>query len=60
VQKVPTLILNINAPILDVASGRIVAGGSVDIRGNTDESWSRGLTHLVRDRLLASPWQVSP
>jgi hypothetical protein len=60
VQKVSNLILNLNAPLLDVAAGRIVAGGSVDIRGNTDESWSRGLTSLVRERLLASPWQVSP
>lgn len=60
VQKVSTLILNINVTIRDVASGRIMAGGSVDIRGNTDESWSRGLTYLVRERLLASPWPVSP
>jgi hypothetical protein len=25
---------------------------SVDIRGNTDESWSRGISYLVRNRLL--------
>lgn len=59
VQKVSNLILNINLEIRDVATGRIVQGGSVDIRGDTDESWSRGLAflmprlHLTTDRQLA-------
>ncbi|HEX5326119.1 MAG TPA: DUF3280 domain-containing protein [Acetobacteraceae bacterium] len=47
VQKVSNLILNINLEIRDVATGRIVQGGSVDIRGDTDESWSRGLAFLI-------------
>ncbi|MBN8905695.1 MAG: DUF2380 domain-containing protein, partial [Rhodospirillales bacterium] len=25
----------------------------VDIRGNTDETWSRGLRYLVQNRLLS-------
>ena len=52
VQKVSNLILNINAVIRDVATGQPVAAGSVDIRGNTDQSWSRGVSYLVRNRLL--------
>ncbi len=52
VQKVSNLILNINAVIRDVDTGRMVAAGSVDIRGNTDQSWSRGLRYLVQNRLL--------
>ncbi len=52
VQKVSNLILNINAVIRDVDTGKMVAAGSVDIRGNTDKSWSRGLAYLVRYRLL--------
>jgi hypothetical protein len=60
VQKVSNLILNINVTILDASDGRVVAGGSVDIRGNTDESWSRGVRYLVRERLLAAPWVVAP
>lgn len=51
VQKVSDLILNINVIIKDVASGKTVGGGSVDIRGNTDESWRRGLDFLLSDRL---------
>lgn len=52
VQKVSDLILNINAVIRDTSTGRPLAAGSVDIRGNTDETWSRGLRYLVRNRLL--------
>ena len=52
VQKVSNLILNINLVIRDVATGQRVAGGSVDIRGDTDESWTRGLSYLLRNRIL--------
>jgi hypothetical protein len=55
VQKVSDLILNINVVIEEVASGRRVAAGSVDIRGNTDESWRRGLDYLIEERLLPNP-----
>lgn len=53
IQKVSNLILNINAVIRSTATGKMVAAGSVDIRGNTDESWSRGVSYLVANRLLA-------
>ncbi len=49
VQKVSNLILNINVEIRDVTTGTIVQGGSVDIRGDTDESWSRGLRFLISE-----------
>jgi Protein of unknown function (DUF2380) len=52
VQKVSELILNINVVMRDVPSGKVVRAGSVDIRGNTDESWTRGLSYLVAERLL--------
>lgn len=52
VQKVSNLILNINAVIRSTATGDIVSAGSVDIRGNTDKSWSRGVSYLVANRLL--------
>jgi len=53
VQKVSNLILNINAYLRDVHTGKLVAGGSVDMRDNTDESWSRATRYLIRERLLA-------
>ena len=49
VQKVSNLILNINLYLVD-EEGREQAH-SADIRGNTDESWSRGLDWLIRNRL---------
>ena len=52
VQKVSNLILNINIYMRDVTTGKRVRSMSVDIRGNTDESWSRGVSYLVRNRLL--------
>ena len=39
VQKVSNLILNVNVVIRDVSTREQVFASSVDIRGNTDESW---------------------
>ena len=55
VQKVSPLILNINLVFRDVTTGKIVDGGSVDIRGDTDESWTRGVAYLLHDRLHIVP-----
>ncbi|MDB5784147.1 DUF3280 domain-containing protein [Caballeronia mineralivorans] len=54
VQKVSNLIININLRVEDVASGQAVFQRSVDIRGNTDLSWQRGVKALV-DRLADDP-----
>ena len=54
VQKVSNLILNINVYLRDVHTGRLVTAVSADMRGNTDESWSRATRYLIRERLLAS------
>jgi hypothetical protein len=53
VQKVSNLILNINIYLRDVRTGRLVTAMSADLRGNTDESWSRATSYLLRNRLLA-------
>jgi hypothetical protein len=55
VQKVSNLILNINIRVSDAQSGKVLAAASADIRGNTDESWTRGVEWLVKNRLLAKP-----
>ena len=52
VQKVSNLILSLTMQVREVGSGRLVRAGSVDIRGNTDESWRRGITYLVNRRLF--------
>jgi hypothetical protein len=55
VQKVSNLILNINLYIKDVSSGELTFVRSVDIRGNTDESWRHGLDYMLRHYLLGEP-----
>lgn len=57
VQKVSNLILNINLVARDVATGQVIGAGSVDIRGNTNEFWSRGLSYLMRNRLRPAEWR---
>jgi len=53
VQKVSNLILNINLYLRDVHTGQLVTVMSADMRGNTDESWTRAADYLLRNRLLA-------
>jgi len=53
VQKVSALILNMNIYLRDTHSGQLITGMSADFRGNTDESWSRTMSYLLRNRLLA-------
>jgi hypothetical protein len=52
VQKVSNLILNINVVIEDANTGKVLKADSVDIRGNTDDSWTRGLRYLLNERLF--------
>ena len=54
VQKVSNLILNINVVIEDAKTGQVLKAESVDIRGNTDESWHRGLRYLINERMFRS------
>ena len=54
VQKVSNLILNMNAYMADVASQKMTFLHSVDIRGNTDESWTRSLKYLLDNYFLKS------
>ena len=52
VQKVSNLILNVNLVVEDAATGRTLKAESVDMRGNTDESWQRGLHYLLQERMF--------
>lgn len=58
VQKVSNLILNMNVYMADVTSGRMLLTKSVDLRGNTDDSWSRSLAYLVKNSVL--PADIKP
>jgi hypothetical protein len=47
VQKVSSLILNLNIEVKDVASGKTLYTKSVDLRSNSDKSWLRGIHYMV-------------
>lgn len=56
VHKVSNLILSITVALREASpSSGTRAVHSAEIRGNTDESWERGLRWLLRNRLLAPP-----
>jgi Protein of unknown function (DUF2380) len=52
VQKVSNLILNMNVYMAGVSDPKYNYLHSVDIRGNTDETWSRSLTYLIKNYFL--------
>jgi hypothetical protein len=60
VQKVSNLILNINLYVRDAKTRKLIANMSADMRGNTDESWSRTLDWLLRNRLLMPNFGMHP
>ncbi len=53
VQKVSNLILDMNLQLRAVPSGDLVAGRSASIRGNTDDSWARGVRYLLDTAIFA-------
>jgi uncharacterized protein DUF2380 len=50
--KVSNLILNMTIFVRDAKTGHNVAIAQADLRGDTDESWTRTLDWLLRNRLL--------
>lgn len=53
VQKISNLILNMTIYLRSAHTGLLVTRMNADFRGNTDESWSRAVSYLARNRLLA-------
>lgn len=52
VQKVSNLILNLNVYLKPLAEGAPEKAYSVDMRGDTDESFDRAIRYLVKNQLL--------
>ena len=50
--KISNLILNMMIFVRDTKTGSTIAVAQADLRGDTDESWTRTLDWLVRNRLL--------
>ncbi|MFD6316895.1 DUF3280 domain-containing protein [Methylorubrum thiocyanatum] len=54
IQKVSNLILNINVYVKDLKAGAPEQAYSVDIRGDTDTSFERGVRYLVKNNMPAA------
>src|ERR687898_889305 len=46
--------------LVDLGPSKLLRTGQVDIRGNTDEMWLRGIRYAVKNRLLAEPLPERP
>lgn len=53
VNKISTLILSMEIKVLSVETGKEVARGVADIRGDNDRAWLRGMQWLVQHRIAA-------
>jgi hypothetical protein len=54
VNKISTLILNLTIYVRDTETGQVIQTMTADIRSNSDDSWTHGVSWLVRNRLLAA------
>ena len=52
VLKVSNLLLTFHIYVSDVSTGNLTKLWHVEVRGNTDESWLRGVRRLVADGLV--------
>ena len=52
VQKTSNLILAVNLQLRSAETGETVKGGVADIRGNTDETWARGMRYILKNRFF--------
>ena len=55
VQKLTAVLIHIDVAVKDVAADTILKSVSVDVQGDTEESWTRGVRWLVRNRLAEPP-----
>jgi len=60
VKKLTPLLIHIDITVTDVAADRPVRTMSVDVNGDTDESWTRGVRWLFRNRFADPPLPLSP
>jgi len=55
VEKGSGQIFNLNVTIAEAETGKVVRGGLVTIRADTDDTWAHAMRWLVKNRLLAEP-----
>jgi TolB-like protein len=53
VRKISELILSMNIYVRDAEKSELIAFAGVDLRGNTEKSWSRALDYLWKNVLIS-------
>jgi hypothetical protein len=54
IQKISNLILNMNVYMASEKTKKMLLVKSVDVRGNTDDTWTRSLAYLVNNSVLTA------
>ncbi|WP_434051918.1 MAG: DUF3280 domain-containing protein [Roseibium sp.] len=49
VHKISNLIISMNLFVRDVRTGETLRAKAVDVRSNTDRSWQRGMTYILKN-----------
>jgi curli biogenesis system outer membrane secretion channel CsgG len=52
VHKVSNLIISMNLHVRDVLTGDVVRARAVDVRTNTDKSWTRGMKYILKTSIF--------
>ena len=52
VQKFSDTLLSVNVQVLDAKTGTVKNSFTVGMQGNTDEAWLRGVSYIVRNRMM--------
>jgi hypothetical protein len=55
IQKTSNLILNLNIYMADVNASKMTFVKSVDMRGNTDETWQQAVNYMVKRYIIKTP-----
>lgn len=55
VEKGSGQIFNLSVAIAEAETGKLVRGGQVTIRADTDDTWAHAMRWVVKNRLLAEP-----
>lgn len=55
VEKGSGQIFNLNVTIAEAETGKMVRGGQVTIRADTDDTWAHAMRWVVKNRLLTEP-----
>jgi hypothetical protein len=55
--KISDALLSLNLQLRDGETGELVKAGATSIRGNTDDTWKRGMRYILKNRIFREETQ---